>query len=65
MEVVGRIVEPDCNIPSTESFVRQSLFGKRYFAEQLGADVTVGYNIDSFGHAASMPQAAAPAIATT
>ncbi|TAK60196.1 MAG: alpha-mannosidase, partial [Dehalococcoidia bacterium] len=54
--VGGWIVEPDCNIPSTESFVRQSLHGKRYFAEQLGADVTVGYNIDSFGHAAGLPQ---------
>src|SRR3990172_10189595 len=32
----GWIVGPDCNIPSTESFVRQSLFGKRYFTEQLG-----------------------------
>ncbi len=54
--VGGWIVEPDCNIPSTESFVRQSLLGKRYLADQLGADVTVGYNIDSFGHAAGLPQ---------
>jgi alpha-mannosidase len=54
--VGGWIVEPDCNIPSTESFVRQSLYGKRYFAEQLGADVTVGYNIDSFGHSGGLPQ---------
>jgi alpha-mannosidase len=54
--VGGWIVEPDCNIPSTESFVRQSLLGKRYFAEELGVDVNVGYNIDSFGHAAGLPQ---------
>jgi len=56
-EVVnGWIVEPDCNIPSTESFVRHCLYGKRYFSEQLGVDVTVGYNIDSFGHGAGLPQ---------
>ncbi len=56
-EVVnGWIVEPDCNIPSTESFVRQCIYGKRYFTEQLGVDVTIGYNIDSFGHGAGLPQ---------
>ena len=56
-EVVnGWIVEPDCNIPSTESFVRQCLYGKQYFAEQLGVDVNIGYNVDSFGHGAGLPQ---------
>ena len=54
--VGGWVVEPDCNLPSTESFVRQSLYGKRYFAEQLGADVRIGYNIDSFGHGGGLPQ---------
>jgi Alpha-mannosidase len=61
-EVVnGWIVEPDCNIPSTESFVRQCMYGKRYFAEELGVDVTIGYNIDSFGHGAGLPQVLARA----
>ena len=56
-EVVnGWIVQPDCNIPSTESFVRQSLEGKRYFAEYLGVEPVVGYNIDSFGHSGGLPQ---------
>jgi alpha-mannosidase len=56
-EVVnGWIVEPDCNIPSTESFVRQCLHGKQYFARQLGVDVRVGYNVDSFGHSGGLPQ---------
>jgi len=56
-EVVnGWIVEPDCNIPSTESFVRQCLYGKRYFDRQLGVDVRVGYNVDSFGHGGGLPQ---------
>lgn len=31
-EVVGGWpVEPDCNVPSSESFVRHSLYGKDYF----------------------------------
>lgn len=55
-EVVGGWpVEPDCNIPATESFVRHSLYGKNYCREALGVDVTIGFNPDSFGHAAGLP----------
>jgi alpha-mannosidase len=61
-EVVnGWVVEPDCNIPSTESFVRQCLHGKRYLREHLGVDVRIGYNVDSFGHGAGLPQVLARA----
>ena len=55
-EVVGGWpVEPDCNIPSTESFARQCLYGKRYVHSSLGVDVNIGFNPDSFGHAAGLP----------
>ena len=55
-EVVGGWpVEPDCNIPSTESFVRHALYGKGYCRRALGADVNIGFNPDSFGHAAGLP----------
>lgn len=55
-EVVGGWpVEPDCNIPSTESFARHCLYGKRYFKQHLGVDVEIGFNPDSFGHAAGLP----------
>jgi alpha-mannosidase len=55
-EVVGAWpVEPDCNIPATESFVRHSLYGKRYCQRALGVDVKIGFNPDSFGHAAGLP----------
>ena len=55
-EVVGGWpVEPDCNIPSTESFVRHSLYGKAYCQSTLGAEVKIGFNPDSFGHAAGLP----------
>ncbi len=55
-EVVGGWpVEPDCNIPSTESFVRHCLYGKRYCRQMLKVDVDIGFNPDSFGHAAGLP----------
>ena len=54
--VNGWIEQPDCNIPSGESFVRQALYGKRYFLDRFGVDVKVGYNVDSFGHNAGLPQ---------
>ncbi len=55
-EVVGGWpVEPDCNIPATESFVRHSLYGKAYCRRVLGTDVKIGFNPDSFGHAAGLP----------
>ncbi|MBW3612397.1 MAG: alpha-mannosidase [Chloroflexi bacterium] len=52
----GWWVEPDCNIPSGESFVRQALEGQRYFASRFGRIATTGYNPDAFGHAGSLPQ---------
>ena len=53
--VNGWWIQPDCNIPGGEAVIRQALYGKRYFADRFGIDVTVGYNVDSFGHAATLP----------
>ncbi|MCC5843018.1 MAG: hypothetical protein JJU05_02075 [Verrucomicrobia bacterium] len=58
-EVVGGWVEqPDCNLPSAESFLRQARHGKARFREWFGSagDTDIGYNVDSFGHAAGLPQ---------
>src|ERR1051325_4403399 len=56
LEIIGGWpVEPDCNIPSTESLVRHCLYGKEYFQHALGVDVNIGSNPDSFGHAAGLP----------
>lgn len=56
-EVVGGWwVQPDCTIPSGESFVRHGLYGQRYFREKFGVTAQVGYNVDSFGHHAMLPQ---------
>jgi alpha-mannosidase len=54
--VGGWWIEPDCNIPAGESFVRQALYGQRYLREHFGLTATVGANLDSFGHNASIPQ---------
>ena len=54
--VGGWWVEPDCNMPSGESFVRQALYGQRYLRETFGITATTGANVDSFGHNAMIPQ---------
>jgi len=52
----GTDVMADVNMPSGESFVRQVLYGKGYCRDELGVDVTVGWQLDTFGHHAQMPQ---------
>jgi alpha-mannosidase len=54
--VGGWWVEPDCNIPGGESFVRHGLISQRYFKAKFGDIVQVGYNPDSFGHHVMLPQ---------
>lgn len=54
--VGGWYLQPDCNIPGGESFVRQALVGKTYFREKFGIEPLVAYNVDSFGHNAGLPQ---------
>ena len=54
--VGGWWIQPDCNIPGGESFVRQGLYGQRYFKEKFGTTAKVGYNVDSFGHHGMLPQ---------
>jgi len=54
--VGGWWIEPDCNIPGGESFVRQGLYGQRWLHDRFGIVATTGANLDSFGHNASLPQ---------
>jgi len=54
--VNGWYVQPDCNLPSGEGFARQSLYGQRYFYDKFGVTAKTGYNVDSFGHNAMIPQ---------
>ena len=54
--VGGMDIMPDDNMPGGEHFVRQIQYGKGYYREKLGVDVTVGWLLDTFGHHAQMPQ---------
>ena len=55
-EVVGgRPVEPDCNIPATGVLPATPSMERAYCKQALGVDVTIGFNPDSFGHAAGRP----------
>ena len=54
--VNGWWVQPDCNMPDAESFARQSLYSQLYYYEKFGTICKTGYNVDSFGHNAMLPQ---------
>jgi len=54
--VGGMWIQPDMNTPSGECLVRQLLYSQRYFKEKFGVTVSVGYNVDTFGHNAMAPQ---------
>ena len=51
----GWLIQPDCNLPAGESFARHTLITQRYFKEKFGKIAKVGYNVDSFGHAGTLP----------
>ncbi len=52
----GWYLQPDCNMPSGESFVRQILAGKMYFKKKFGAKVKTAINFDPFGHTRGLVQ---------
>ncbi len=56
-EMVGGMwVEPDCNLPSGESWMRHLLYATRYFRDKFGSKISIGYNPDSFGYNWNMPE---------
>jgi alpha-mannosidase len=57
LQLVGGLdVMPDVNIPGGETFIRQIQYGKRYYRQQLGINVTTGWLVDTFGHHPQLPQ---------
>lgn len=52
----GMWVEPDTNIPSGESLVRQILLGKQYIKKEFGKDTSVLWLPDVFGYSWVLPQ---------
>lgn len=56
-EIEGSMwVEPDTNVPSGESLVRQFLIGKRFFKENFGVDTQIMWEPDTFGYSPVLPQ---------
>jgi alpha-mannosidase len=49
-------VEPDCNLPSGESLVRQLLHGKRFFMREFGYETRILWLPDVFGYPGNLPQ---------
>ena len=56
-EIVGGWwIEPDCNLPTSVSFYKQHEISRRYLDQYFeNLEVPVAYNVDSFGHTASLP----------
>jgi alpha-mannosidase len=48
-------VEPDCNVPSGESLLRQLIAGIRYVEREFGAAPSVAWLPDTFGFANTLP----------
>ena len=51
----GFYIQPDCNLPQYETLLRQGLYAQEYFEKRFGFRVKTGFNVDSFGHAATIP----------
>lgn len=49
-------VEPDTNMTSGESLIRQLIYGKRYFKEVFDVDSQLLWLPDTFGYSAALPQ---------
>lgn len=56
-ELVGGMwVEPDLNIPSGESLMRQMLYGQLFYMKEFGKRSEIEWLPDTFGYCASLPQ---------
>ncbi|MDE6124263.1 MAG: alpha-mannosidase, partial [Eubacterium sp.] len=56
-EPVGAMyVEPDCNIPSAESLIRQCLYGQQTYERMFGKRVNNAWLPDVFGNSWILPQ---------
>ncbi len=54
--VGGSYVEPDCMMPTAEAFIRQRLYGMRFYRDHFSVLPEVEWFLDSFGYNWSLPQ---------
>lgn len=52
----GWYLQPDCNMPAGESFIRQIMAGRTYFEEKFGQRPTTAISFDAFGHSRGLVQ---------
>ncbi|MGD2295052.1 MAG: alpha-mannosidase, partial [Candidatus Aminicenantes bacterium] len=52
----GWYLQPDVNLPATESLIRHIAEGWLFFWRYFGVAPRVAYNFDSFGHSGGLPQ---------
>lgn len=52
----GWYLQPDCNMPSGESIVRNIEKGKRFFKKEFNQEPTTAINFDPFGHSKGLVQ---------
>ncbi len=52
----GMWLEADCNLASGESFIRQLIYGTRFFRDEFGVENHVLWLPDVFGYSAALPQ---------
>ncbi|MBO7503427.1 MAG: alpha-mannosidase [Clostridia bacterium] len=52
----GWYIQPDCNMPAGETFVRHAVYGRKYFFEKFGVVPTVANSFDAFGHSRGLVQ---------
>lgn len=59
--VGGTYIQPDTNLPATETMARHFLRGQRYFESRFGKAPRIAWAADSFGHSAGLPEVLAAA----
>lgn len=51
----GQWIQPDANLPTAAGWRKQIALGQRYFKDRFGITPNIGYNVDTFGHPATLP----------
>src|ERR1043166_6354530 len=59
--VGGTAIQPDTNLPATETFARHFARAQSYFQSRFGRRARVAWAADSFGHSAGLPEILAAA----
>jgi len=59
--VGGTYVQPDTNLPATETFARHFARSQNYFQSRFGKVARIAWAADSFGHSAGLPEILAAA----